>query len=404
MVLLLQVLLEVAALLLLLPTTVLFLEILFAVALRGRPASLESEHGHGKYSQPRVAVLMPAHNEAPTIGTAIRSLLPQLGAGGRLVVIADNCTDETAAAAVAEGAEVIIRSDPTRRGKGYALDFGIRHLEHDPPDIVVIVDADCRVAAGAIDKLARLSTSTARPIQALYLMRAGMHAGLKMRTAEFAWVVKNQARPEGLRRLGFPCQLMGTGMAFPWLCISGATLATGHIVEDLKLGIDLARAGVPPLLCPDALVISDFPTSGRGIQDQRTRWEHGHLSVIVREVPRLLISAVKRWDADLLALTLDLSVPPLALLTLLVGLVWIMSAILYIFTSAISPLCIATLSAMLLLLSVFMSWVWYGRQTISLGQLALALGYALWKIPLYAKFLVARQIHWVRSARNDDHT
>jgi cellulose synthase/poly-beta-1,6-N-acetylglucosamine synthase-like glycosyltransferase len=264
------------------------------------------------------------------------------------------------------------------------------------------MDADCRIAPGSIDKLARLCTKTSRPIQALYLMHAKQDAGLRMRLAEFAWIVKNQARPEGLNRLGLPCQLMGTGMAFPWPRISGAKLASGEIVEDLKLGIDLARAGAPPLFCADALVTSDFPSSSDGVQGQRTRWEHGHLRLLIAEVPRLLVSSIFQRNSSLLALTLDLSVPPLALLALLVAVVWCASAILYLFTRATFPFGIASADVMLLVVAVFLSWHRYGRQTITLGKLALALVYALWKIPLYARFLVARQIGWVRSKRNDE--
>jgi cellulose synthase/poly-beta-1,6-N-acetylglucosamine synthase-like glycosyltransferase len=384
-----------AALLLLLPVLVIFAEILAAVTKRRQ---VEFRAGE----RPRLAVLMPAHNEASIVSATVRSIASQLGQHDRLLVIADNCVDNTAALARSEGAEVIERSDSQRRGKGYALDYGVRHLEHDPPEVVIIMDADCRVSPGSIDKLARLCSTSSRPIQALYLMHASQDAGLKMRIAEFAWIVKNQARPEGLHRLGLPCQLMGTGMAFPWLRISKANLASGEIVEDLKLGIDLARAGAPPLFCADALVTSDFPNSSDGVQAQRTRWEHGHLRLLMTDVPGLLVSSLLQRNTSLLALTLDLSVPPLALLTLLVATVWSASTILCLFTKATVPVGIASADAVLLALAVLMSWHRYGRRTISLGKLALALVYALWKIPLYAKFLVARQISWVRSKRNDE--
>lgn len=390
-----SILLGSLATLLLVPVFVLFVEILAAVTKRRSRATYGGK-------RPRIAVLMPAHNEASIITNTLNCIAPQLIESDRLLVIADNCVDDTAALARLAGAEVVVRSDLARRGKGYALDFGVRHLEHDPPEVVVIIDADCCVAPGSIDQLTQLCIKTARPVQALYLMHARKDAGLKMRIAEFAWIVKNQARPAGLHRLGLPCQLMGTGMAFPWLSLRAAKLATGHIVEDLKLGIDLARAGTPPLFCPDALVTSEFPTSSDGVQGQRTRWEHGHLGVIVSEVPCLLVSSLTQLSAGLLALTLDLSVPPLALLTLLVVVAWCVSAIFYIFTNAIFPLGIATTASVLLVLSVLMSWLRYGRQTISLGSLALAIVYALWKIPVYAKFLVARQMNWVRSKRNED--
>jgi cellulose synthase/poly-beta-1,6-N-acetylglucosamine synthase-like glycosyltransferase len=395
LVILLAILISSAALLLLVPTTVLFTEVMLAASdRREREAPLAKRQ--------QLAIVMPAHNEASGIAGALRSIIPQLGNLDRLVVVADNCTDQTAAIALAEGAEVIVRTDPILRGKGYALDFGVRHLESNAPDIVMIVDADCVVAADAIDQLARLCAISQRPVQALYLMHAGKDAGLKTRISEFAWVVKNQVRPSGLNRLGLPCQLMGTGMAFPWSCISAARLATGHIVEDLKLGIDLARAGTPPLFCPNALVTSEFPNSAEGVQGQRTRWEHGHLSVILNEAPRLLLDSFARRSVGLMALALDLSVPPLALLVLLVGALWCASALLYVFSRIEFPLGFTTLAAFLLAFSVLLSWKRFGRHVISLGSLAVAMIYPLWKIPLYVKFLVARQLDWVRSRRDAD--
>src|SRR6185437_14331211 len=96
----------------------------------------------------------------------------QLRLGDRLLVVADNCTDQTAAVAAAEGAEVLVRTDALRRGKGYALDFAVRRLASAAPAIVLVIDADCRVAAGAIELLAQRCRTTHRPVQALYRLTA----------------------------------------------------------------------------------------------------------------------------------------------------------------------------------------------------------------------------------------
>jgi cellulose synthase/poly-beta-1,6-N-acetylglucosamine synthase-like glycosyltransferase len=388
-----EFLLGAIALLVLLCTAVLFLEIAAAVTRRD---SAPPEEG----ARRPIAVLMPAHNESPVIAAAIQSVLRQLAVEDRLVVIADNCSDNTAAIAALEGAEVVVRTDAARRGKGYALDFGVRHLESKPPDVILIVDADCHVSPGAIDHLVRLCCKTNRPVQAIYLMQAGPGSRLNMRIAEFAWLVKNKVRPQGLHRLGLPCQLTGTGMAFPWGALSKALLATGHIVEDLKLGLELARAGAAPMLCPEALVTSHFPTSAEGIKGQRTRWEHGHLGVILSDAPRLFLDGMRGRSADLLALALDLCVPPTALLALLVAAIWVSCAILFYLTAAAWPLALASLAALLMAASVLMSWRAYGRHIMTLGTLLLSIIYPLWKIPLYLRFLVARQVDWVRSKRD----
>jgi cellulose synthase/poly-beta-1,6-N-acetylglucosamine synthase-like glycosyltransferase len=348
----------------------------------------------------RLAILIPAHDEESGIATTLRSVLPQLNTADRVLVVADNCTDNTAAIAANQGAEIVIRKDSSRRGKGYALDFGVRHLERDAPEIVIIVDADCEVAPGTVDRLARLCSHSGRPVQALYLMHAPPDASLRLRIAEFAWIVKNQVRPTGLARLQLPCQLMGTGMAFPWSTLRCANLATGHIVEDLKLGLDLALSGTAPLFAPTALVASHFPASNEGIRSQRVRWEHGHLGVIFAEAPRLLLASLRRADLSLLALGMDLLVPPLALLSLLVVTFWSASAVFCWVTRLRLPLEIASVTAVCLGLSVLVSWLRWGRRVISFADLVLAPAYALRKIPLYVGFLFARQMQWVRSKRD----
>ena len=378
--------------LLTLPVAVLFIEVLLAVT--GKEPLSESSGARGS-----LAIVVPAHNEASMIAATLRSIVPQLGSSDRVIVVADNCSDETAMVATTAGAETIVRTDPTRRGKGYALDFAIRHLARAAPDVVIVIDADCQAAPGSIDRLVRVCTTTARPVQALYLMHSPPSAGPMTRIAEFAWVVKNQVRPLGSRRLGLSCQLMGTGMAFPWPCISATNLASGHIVEDLKLGLDLTRAGKPPQFCPEALVSSTFPASSEGIQSQRVRWEHGHLGV-AGELPRLYADAFAKRDVQLLAAALDLSVPPLALLALQVTAVWCASLLFYFFAHIAVPLAMISLVAVLFFVSVLTSWTAYGRHIVSLGSFSLAAIYALRKIPLYVRFLVARQVNWVRSKRD----
>ena len=302
------------AVLLAIPTTVFFIEVVAAIALPQRDHPVPPSNR----SRQRVAVLVPAHNESTGILPTLADIKAQMRAGDRLLVVADNCTDDTAAVAAAAGAEVVDRNEPERKGKGYALAWGLRHLGSDPPEIVIIIDADCRLAEGVIDRLAAACAATHRPVQALDLMTAPNGSPINFRVAEFAWRVKNWVRPLGLRALGLPCQLMGTGMAFPWDVIRSADLASGSIVEDLKLGLDLALAGNPPIFCPFPGVTSDFPMTVEGAQSQRLRWEQGHIWTIVTIVPRLIFLAIVRADLNLLALALDAAVPPLSLLGMLV--------------------------------------------------------------------------------------
>jgi cellulose synthase/poly-beta-1,6-N-acetylglucosamine synthase-like glycosyltransferase len=389
---LLSALLVLLAALLLVPVGVLLVQMILAWPARGA-APLPT------VPRPRIAVLMPAHDESAGIAPFIQAVRAQLLPGDRLLVVADNCSDDTADVARAAGAEVVERHDTQRRGKGYALDFGVRSMEASPPDVVVIVDADCQVHPGALDRLARECVGTGRPMQAVYLMRSPPQAGLKTRVAEFASAVKNHARALGLHRLGLPCQLMGTGMAFPWRLIQGAPLASGHIVEDLQLGLDLAAAGTPPRYCPDALVTSLFPSSTEGMASQRTRWEHGHLAVIGR-APGLLLRAIARGQPVLAAMALDLCVPPLALLVLMLVAAFALTAAFYGATGVHTPLRLCGLALALLAVAIALAWTRYGRSIVSWHELLTVPFYVLAKIPLYIRALTQRQTEWVRTKRD----
>jgi cellulose synthase/poly-beta-1,6-N-acetylglucosamine synthase-like glycosyltransferase len=348
----------------------------------------------------RTAVLMPAHNEAEGINEAIASVLHQLQPNDRLVVVADNCTDETAKVARAAGAEVVERHDTQRRGKGYALDFGVRWLEKSPPGITIIIDADCIAQPGSIGRLAEDCVASGRPVQALYLMHAPAGSRLSMRIAEFAWLIKNKLRPLGSLALGWPCQLMGTGMAFPWPIIQRAPLATGHLVEDMQLGLDLAKAGTPPLFCPQALVTSSFPTDSAGAKSQRTRWEHGHLSVLTTVGPQLIWQALKTRNMSLLAMALDLMVPPLAALVLTLVTLLLLNTAWWFATGNVQPLFVSVLAAALVVLSVTLAWTREGRRIVSLGEMLALPWYVAAKIPVYIRLFTKRQVEWVRTKRD----
>jgi cellulose synthase/poly-beta-1,6-N-acetylglucosamine synthase-like glycosyltransferase len=219
--------------------------------------------------------------------------------------------------------------------------------------------------------------------------------------AEFAFAVKNLVRPLGFLRLGLPCQLMGTGMAFPWDIIRAARLASGHIVEDMKLGVDLARAGRPPLFCPEALVQSRFPGSEEGRRSQRTRWEHGHLGMILGEGPRLLWDGLRGKGSGLLPLALDMAVPPLAFLTLSIIVLLAFSAAHAMLTSSLAPLAAAGVVAVMFGTAIGLSWLRFGLGILSFRRLLLGLVYAFCKVPLYFRFVVRRQVEWVRSKREE---
>ena len=429
-----DIILFVIALGLLVPIAVLFLECIAAL-LPGRAESWVKS-----VPRPRVAVLVPAHNEAAGIGTTLETILPQLTDQDRLVIIADNCTDETATIAkrccenqiallanagiaqeqapsertldgIAQAVThtrtvpkviVVERQDPNpeQKGKGYALDYGLRSIEEDPPDVVVMVDADCIVQQGTIEQIAGLAASVARPVQATYLMEQPANPGPKDSVSALAFMVKNLVRPSGLAQLRLPCLLTGTGMAFPWSAIVKATVASGNIVEDMQLSVDLALAGLAPVFEKEAKVIGRLPQQEQAAKSQRTRWEHGHLQTLLTQVPTLLKAAVLKRRFDLLAFALDLCIPPLSLLVM----IWVACMGGSLFAGALGaswmPSVFLAIEGLLIFLSIISAWAKFGRNDFPLRTLLSVPFYILWKIPLYLAFLIRPQKKWVRTERD----
>jgi len=359
-----------------------------------RPRALQLPGGPA----PDAVVLMPAHDEAAGIADTLARVLPLLPARARLLVVADNCTDDTAARAQAAGAEVTERHDPGARGKGHALAHGRAVLAAHPPAVVIVLDADCVPEAGALERLARSAAATVRPVQATYLLEPRPAASPMVQISGFAFLVKNLVRQAGLARIGAPAVLTGSGMAFPWELFARAPLATDDIVEDLAIGVALARSGAPPRFDAGARIWS-VPAAAGGTLGQRTRWEHGFLRTARAVTLPLVREGIGRVRPGLAWLGLHVAVPPLALLlgvdaaavaTLALG--WLLGT---------SPVPFATASALVgtVGLGVIAAWVLHGRAQVSAGALARAPLYLVWKLPIYLKLVRRAETQWVRTER-----
>jgi cellulose synthase/poly-beta-1,6-N-acetylglucosamine synthase-like glycosyltransferase len=384
-----------AVLAVLIPTGVLFVEILLG---RGSVARSVTETSPANM---RAAVLIPAHNEEAGIGKTVRSILPELGTGDRILVIADNCSDRTAAVAIEAGATVTERFDQVNRGKGFALAHGIDQLSSDAPDVVIVIDADCTVAPGSIAAMKRRTMTLSRPVQMLNLMRAPEGHERRFAVAEFAWRVKNQIRPTGLSKLGLPCQLMGTGMAFPWAIARAARFASGNIVEDLELGVRLAAEGKAPAFFTGATVFSTFPTSHEGEIHQRRRWEGGSFSMLLKHGWANVGRGVLGGNAALVALGLDMLVPPLVLhaaillgVTAVAGLLWLAGLVPWFLLS------LALLALGLFGVGLLLAWYSRGRDLLPLSDLPRIVSFILAKFRIHGRG--SKPSSWVRADRSKD--
>jgi len=381
---------------LLAPFAVLTAFFVVEVAAGLRPNKARSVAGR----PPSAVVVVPAHDEAGVIGETLQRLDSALGERMRMLAVADNCADSTAAEARQEGAEVLERHDSERRGKGFALQFAADHLADDPPDVFVVLDADCAIDGASLRALVDEAARSGRPCQSINLLRADRSASPLVQLSTFAFMLKNLVRQRGLQRLAGRVHLTGTGMAMPFGLFRASGQVHSSIVEDLALGLELAEAGHPSKLVSDAFVWSSG-SNEKGTLTQRRRWEGGFIATALRQGPKLIRRAITRGDFRALFAGLDLLVPPLALFAIL-NLAALIVATLLTFVLGAETWPLVTHVALLGVagLALFLAWLGEGRKFVTLSALARVPLYVLWKLPLYLGF--ARRgapEEWLRSGR-----
>ena len=381
------------------PTVTLLIEILLAKVPNRDDIQEKSSGG----TTDQAAIIIPAHDESIGLVPTLNDLKPQLLPNDRLIVVADNCSDDTAAVAGLAGAEVIQRHEPDKTGKGYALAYGLAYLNDRPPEFVIFVDADCRLQADMVPRLKLACATFKCPVQACFLMKAAEHSPISHALAEFAWIIKNWARPLGLSRLGLPVQLMGTGMIFPWQLIKNVSLASDNLVEDLKLGLDLAIAGHAPRFYPQVVGTSEFPQSAKGTDSQRQRWIQGHVSTIQNSVPKLLFAALVTRNWPLLALVIDLAVPPISMLFLLITSTFFAGLALIAAGAQNTVAVISVFNLLGLTGALYLAWLKFARELISWRDVPLIVAQLCRKLPFYFGIYARRKAtSWIRTDRSKD--
>lgn len=348
----------------------------------------------------RFVIMVPAHNEEQLLPQLLESLnaLDYPRELFSVHVVADNCSDGTAAQAIAHGAIAHERFNTELRGKGYALEWLLQQIwERDVPhDAVLILDADSVVSPNFLSVMdARLARGE-RVIQAYYAVlepRENPSAGIRA----VALVVLHYLRPQGRMVLGGSTGLKGNGMVFT-ADILRKHRWTASLTEDIEYHMELILAGERAMFAPDAVVWAEMPATLKAAQTQNERWERGRMEMIKRFVPGLLRKAGQRRSFLLFDAALEQLIPPFSVLVGLSGLVFGLS--------------VAVRSALAIKLSLFaiVGQVVYIFAGLALARaprrlykaLLFAPAFLAWKLWLYARLLIGiKPEAWIRTARNE---
>ena len=344
-------------------------------------------------------MVIPAHNEAllirDTIEAVARSRYPVNCYG--IVVIADNCQDDTAAVAEQVGAQALVRSDLIRRGKGQALDWFLKERQdiYASYEGITIIDADTLVDENFLQEVsASLSHPEVKVVQGYYGV---LNAAESWRTAlmSAALAVFHHVRPAGRNGLGGSAGLKGNGMAFQTSVLKNYGWPAHSVVEDLEFGAQMLLDGICVHYNPDAIILAEMATTRKQAETQRQRWEGGRYEIFRKYAPALLRKYLSQWRFCYFDGFMDLLIPPLSALVL--TLVVLLTASLWLFPFMTLPLGFA-----------FAGVVFYVVSGLVLRKAPLAIWlylfaapfFILWKIPLYLKIVIGgTNGEWVRTKR-----
>jgi 1,2-diacylglycerol 3-beta-glucosyltransferase len=266
----------------------------------------------------RFAVVIPAHNEEHGIVDTITSILRVEYPRDRfdVVVLADNCTDSTAARASGAGAVVLERREPALRGKGHALRWGFDRLFEGERtyDAFIVVDADSVVSPNYLTVMNRYLERGAPVLQSSDLVDPG-NCAWNAQMTRIGFLLYNYVRPLGRNALGGTAGLRGNGMCFSAEVLRKNPWDAFSVTEDLEYGLHLFTAGVNVTFVPEATVLAVMPQNPENAEGQRARWEGGRLAIIREYAWPLLRGAMHGRPLASLDAFFDLVTPALVTIT-----------------------------------------------------------------------------------------
>ncbi len=348
----------------------------------------------------RFDLIIPAHNEMAIIERTIASLRsvrwPQ--DRFRVIAVADNCTDDTALVARAAGAEVLVRNDSEKRGKGYALQYAFNASRAKQwADAVVVVDADAEVSANLLEAFAARLETGIQAVQAHYGVRNPM-VSWRTRLITIAKGAFHIVRSRARERLGLSCGIRGNGWCVTHKLLAQVPYQAFSLTEDVEYGIAIGLAGYRVSYTDEAHADADMVSSEDIARKQRQRWEDGRFHLIRSKTLQLLVAAIKLRSALCLDLALDLLVLPLSYVALNVLALSIAAGIAYwLHLAPLFFFWIATACCVCLVIYVLRGWQLSGVGAQGIWDLARVPWFLAWKLWLTLRRRDSKE--WVRTGR-----
>ena len=249
------------------------------------------------------AVIVAAHNEQAVIGQLVRNLkdLQYPKELYDVYVIADNCTDNTATIARERGAIVCERTHPTKKSKGFALEWMFERLfqMQKTYDAVVIFDADNLVHPRFLMEMNNRLLKGDRIIQG-YLDAKNPYDTWVSGTFAIAFWVIDHISHLAKTNIGLSAVLGGTGMCITTDILRRYGWRATCLTEDMEFTMKSLSEGIKTTWAHDAIVYDEKPLTFMQSWHQRLRWAQGQFDVAHRYIPRMIREGIRRHDIRIL--------------------------------------------------------------------------------------------------------
>ena len=249
-------------------------------------ARVEVEIGEGM-REPRVAVLIPAHDEEGCIAGALRSVWAQGRTPDRVIVVADNCSDGTARIARSWEAEVHETVD-NRHKKAGALNQALLDILPDleDEDAVLVMDADSFLEEGFVEHaLRKLSCGQYGGVGGTFGGREGGGFVGMLQRNEFARYARDVNRKKGK----VLC-LTGTAALLRVEALKrvAASRPDGEVydaevlTEDFELTLRLGHLGYDVVSPKECTLSTEVMETWGDLARQRLRWKRGAVENLIQ--------------------------------------------------------------------------------------------------------------------------
>ncbi|MGN0329543.1 MAG: glycosyltransferase family 2 protein [Lachnospira sp.] len=271
----------------------------------------------------KYAFIIAARNENAVIGNLIDSIKNQNYPKELIdvIVVADNCTDNTAEISRQHGAIVYERFDSVKVGKGYALDYVFNKLAEENGDYTCydgyfVFDADNVIDVNYVREMNKVFDSGYRVVTSY---RNSKNYDTNWITAGYSlWFLREAKYLNNPRMiLKTSCAVSGTGYLVDssiikqnngWKC--------NLLTEDIEFSVTNILEGEKIGYCGNAVFYDEQPTTFRQSWNQRMRWTKGFYQVLFKYGKDLIKAMFKQRRMFVSCYDMLMTLAPATLFTL----------------------------------------------------------------------------------------